>query len=612
MADSLPFALRYENVWIVPAIHYNMETAAHVCKLFHQLRPDAVAVELAETLQVPLLKATERLPDISIVLSYSQRTQLICYLAEPSDPAFEGLRCALENGAAAYCIDLDVDFYPDVNERIPDPYAIGRIGLDNYWHAYHSLAINPPSAARQDEMRESHMARRLKELSLRHDKVLCVCGMAHAARILGKLRSSVFPETIHAKREVFELCTLTEESMREILPEGGYLSRAYESARQKYLDHLSIQFPPDRRLLLLELYKKSAENYISEQKGSFHGYHLRTLMKFSRNYALVHQRLTPTFFQVLTAAKSCVDNNYAYEVWKEATNYPHLKNIDNIPEIDLTPEDVWGSSRQIKFRLLQKSEKGSFFNRLQKDKKRYKIQPGGFFGLCSFPPEDFAIENYGEFLKKKGTQILTEEAAQTKPFSSSIEDGIDMRETIRHWTEKKLYVKSRGKPPGGVGSVVMVFDEDASKDNTPFQEKFPWCMTWHGEHAQESDMAFYATPLGQDIIGPGIFRCEYGGFMMTYPPRRVQNIWADPDYAPCRTKAEVLLAAAIEYSMSPNIVYVAATPPRQLLKSFASRFGKKVIYIPIGQLSPIILNRLRKFHVLDGHDKRTVADEYIF
>ena len=100
--------------------------------------------------------------------------------------------------------------------------------------------------------------------------------------------------------------------------------------------------------------------------------------------------------------------------------------------------------------------------------------------------------------------------------------------------------------------------------------------------------------------------------MMSYPPRRMQNVWTDPDYAECRTKAEVLLMAAIDYSVKPLIVYVAQTPPRSFLKSFARRFGKKIIYVPIGQLSPITLNKLRSFHVLDGHDKREIADEYIY
>lgn len=125
-------------------------------------------------------------------------------------------------------------------------------------------------------------------------------------------------------------------------------------------------------------------------------------------------------------------------------------------------------------------------------------------------------------------------------------------------------------------------------------------------------MAFYSTPMSQQIVGPGISRCEYGGFMMSYPPRRLFDIWSDPDYQECRTKSEVLLMAAIDYAVKPLIVYVASKPPRSLIKSFARRYGKKIVYIPLGQLSPITLNKLRVFHVLDGHGKRSIADEYIF
>jgi hypothetical protein len=125
-------------------------------------------------------------------------------------------------------------------------------------------------------------------------------------------------------------------------------------------------------------------------------------------------------------------------------------------------------------------------------------------------------------------------------------------------------------------------------------------------------MSFYATDMADHVVGPGISRCEYGGFLMSYPPRRMFNIWMDPDYEECRTKAEVLLAAAIDYAVQPGVVYVASKPPRPFFKSFAKRFGKKLIYIPIGQLSPITLNKIRSFHVLDGHDKREIADEYIY
>ncbi len=149
------------------------------------------------------------------------------------------------------------------------------------------------------------------------------------------------------------------------------------------------------------------------------------------------------------------------------------------------------------------------------------------------------------------------------------------------------------------------------QDKTDYMEKYTWRTTWLGEHEQESDMAFYATPMTTNVIGPGISRCEYGGFMMSYPPRRMHDVWSDPDYRDCRTKAEVLLSAAIDYAVKPIVVYVASKPPRTALKSFAKRFGKKIVYIPIGQLSPVQLNKLRLFHVLDGHDKRDIAGEFI-
>ena len=333
-------------------------------------------------------------------------------------------------------------------------------------------------------------------------------------------------------------------------------------------------------------------------------------MKFARNYSLITDHLMPNLFQILHVAKGCVDSNYAYETWLLGTEYPHLKNIDNLPTLNLTIDQIWGNSKIVRFNLKEKSTKDFNFKKRKKDSTQFRFNPPGPIGICSFPPEDVVVENFGEFLKKKGTQILTEDAARSVPFTSSIEDGLDTRETIRHWAEKKLYVKVKGKPPGGVGSVVIIFDEDKTDEQNI--EKFPWCTTWLGEHEQESDMAFYASPLTARIVGPGISRCEYGGFMMSYPPRRMMDIWSDPDYLHLRSKAEVLLAAAIDYAVKPMIVYVAASPPRTLLKSFAKRFGKKIVYIPIGQLSPITLNKLRSFHVLDGHDKRNIAGEYIY
>lgn len=610
MVSGDPYFIQKGNVYAVPIIHYNMEMASQVKLAFDAIKPDCVAVELPETMQSQMVHAASRLPDISVILTFNQDLTPVYFMCEPCDAIFEALRSASDHQAASYCIDLDIDHYPDFRDAVPDPYAIHRLGLKAYFELFEQVRMEnqPLENNRLDHERELHMARRLKELSLRHDKVLFVGGMAHITNVLKLMDSKTFPPLYHADRGVIDLCTLTEESCRNILSEWGYLSTKYEENR----NHMFFEGPVDRQKVMLQLYKEASFKYDESTGNAFPGYHLRNIMKFVRNYALIGGQLMPDLYKILSAAKGCVDSNYAYEVWELATTYPYRKNIDGLPELDLSIEDVWGHEKSIRFHLKEKGKKDSAGPRLRKDRSNVRFRPPSPFSICSYQPEDINIEKFGEFLKKKGTQILMEESARTIPFSTSIEDGIDTKETIRHWHEKKLFVKTQGKPPSGVGSVCVIFDEDKPEEGKVYQEKFPWCTTWIGEHEQESDMSFYATSMTKQVIGPGISRCEYGGFMMSYPPRRMNNIWFDPDYQICRSKSEVLLMAAIDYAVKPVIVYVASNPPRSQIKSFANRFGKKVVYLPIGQLSPVTLNRLRTFHVLDGHDKREIADEYIY
>ncbi|HEV8052034.1 MAG TPA: hypothetical protein VGP47_06030 [Parachlamydiaceae bacterium] len=619
MASDEPFYICKGNIFAVPVTHYNMEMAAQVRLAFQEIKPDCIAVELAETMQLQILHAASRLPELSIVLTYNKEHSPLYYLSEPCDAAFEALRSGIENNLPCWCIDLDVDFYPDMKENLPDAYAIQRIGLKNYYEAYKKLILDKGlQKGLLDNNREMHMARRLKELSLSHDRILFVGGMSHVENILKLVERSSFPEIKHATREVVELCTLTELSARDIMSEFGWISVSYEEKRAAAFarTHTGITdaeiFPPDRQKLIFNLLKEASLKYIERTGNSFPGYNRRNLMKFLRNYAIIRDRLMPDLYQILCASRGCVDDNFAYEVWELATNYPFRRNVDNLPELDLSIEDIWGVSKKLNFHLKSRSIKSMFAPKQRKDHSKTQFKPPGPFSICSYPPEDLIIEKFGEFLKKRGTQVMQEEGSRTIPFSTSLEDGVDTRETIRHWHEKKLYVKASGKPQGGVGSVVIIFDEDGDPEKMVLSDKYPWMTTWLGEHSQESDMSFYSTPVTQNVVGPGISRCEYGGFMMSYPPRRLMDVWRDPDYAECRSKAEVLLMAAIDYAVQPLITYVAAKPPRSAIKSYARRYGKKVVYLPLGQLSPVTLNKLRVFHVLDGNDKRGIAGEYIF
>ena len=189
MSAADPFYIQCGNMYAVPSIHYTMETASEVCRAFNLLKPDCVAVELAETMQLQLLHGASRLPDISVVCAETAGQGALYYMCEPCEPAFEGLRCALENHAGAYCIDLDVEGYPMTRELIPDPYAIQRIGLKAYYEIYLKSLAEQGIPSQRDVERETYMARRLKELSLSYDKVLFVGGMFLSRECLSKQSS---------------------------------------------------------------------------------------------------------------------------------------------------------------------------------------------------------------------------------------------------------------------------------------------------------------------------------------------------------------------------------------------------------------------------------------
>ena len=89
-------------------------------------------------------------------------------------------------------------------------------------------------------------------------------------------------------------------------------------------------------------------------------------------------------------------------------------------------------------------------------------------------------------------------------------------------------------------------------------------------------------------------------------------MWSDPDYEAAETKGERLLMAALDYSVEKHVVYVGPKAPRSIFRQMAARRNRKIMYVPLGQLSPAKLKKIRVVHVLDGYYRREEAKEYIW
>jgi hypothetical protein len=278
--------------------------------------------------------------------------------------------------------------------------------------------------------------------------------------------------------------------------------------------------------------------------------------------------------------------------------------------LNLSGEEVWVRTRKIRIRRRLPRMKQMLKPFGLKPRKREKFKgewakETNGNSICSYPPEDLVIENYGRFLKRYAKAVVSEEHSRVEPFTTSTLDGIDLRETIRNWQQGKLYVREMGRFSGDIGALVIIFDEDR-------EDRYQYLTTWLGEHQNESDMAFYSTPPFEHIVGPGIGRAEYGGLLMTLPPRRMYDVWNDSDYEMAESKAERLLMAGLDYAVERHVLYIAAKPPRSIFRQIASRVNRKIIYIPLGQLSPAKLKRVRVVHVLDSYQRREEAKDYIW
>jgi hypothetical protein len=598
----------WEQVRLVPIVHNKVEFALEVRRQFSSFEPEILAVEYPSTIEEKVVEGIKRLPLLSVVY-YEQEDHTFLYLPlEPTDGQVEAIRMALAKGIPIYFIDRDTEGYPMDRRPMPDPYSIKTIGYWEYCQSH--LAIHPqPLEHPRDQLRERTMTYHLQQFNQRGKRILFVGGLDHLSGLLSYLSQPQVPVIGRRQRSGVMLAHLHRESSREIMSEMPFFAALYEEFR----DTESAR-EPDRLAGIDQLIDRAAQSYAEEHKEEVSANQLRVFNRFVMNYAFVTGYLTPDLYQILIAARGAVDDNFAYGVWEHATDYPWQVESPGLPTLRLKGEDLYLDQRKIKFHRHFRSLR----RRLvplpvkRRSKERY---PGewkqAFKGnsICSYQPEDIVVEGFGDYVKKRALKEKAQEQSRVVPFVSSMMDGIDIRETLRNLKEGTIYVREHIPLKGKVGSVVFIFDPDLADDEG--FEKFPWRVTWLGEHKQESDMAFYSTKAGEAVIGPGISRCEYGGFMLTYPPLRVYDIWKDSAFDIARNKPERLMLAALDYSLERNVVYVASSPPSTLCHAFAARLGRKIIYLPIGTFSPITIKKIRQFHVLDGHLVRLYADRYI-
>ncbi|MCP4898812.1 MAG: hypothetical protein GY906_17720 [bacterium] len=649
------------RVQLLGVLHERVDFAALVRWVLDEVSPSAVAVELPTTLREPVLKAIARLPQISVVLSEDQDEDPLIWVVAPGDPLVEAMRWAHDNNRPVELIDPDIPYRGRHRGNGPDPYLLWSLEPAAYLEILNKW-LEPSKRDNSDLLRERGMAYHLSQLADRTEgEVVAVLGAAHLGGVARELGGPTAPPLARQHRSQTELCHLHPDSMPALMSDAPLIHAVYEKIRDGQIPeatNLSATITPkveiareglrlitgepnldihnrsravvdfcaaraavvgrterpvlDRRVLASVLWNVAALSYTEQTREETNDAQRDIFLDFASRYARVQGQLLPGLFEWVIAARGVADDNFAWEVFDVARTYPWQEPEAEIPSAKIDGDNLDLGTRKVRFRR-------RFFRVKQKPIaipiKQHAGAPKdpadwlkafGASGICSYPPEDIVVEDFGRHLKEKAKSIISAERSRTEQFTGAFLDGVDIRETTRRWHEGKIWVKEDGRSPGDAGSVAVIFDEDSEGTD------FPYLMTWLGEHEQESDMALYATNPAEQIVGPGIMRATYGGFMLTYPPGRLFDVWQDSDYQDARTKAEVLLMAAVDYSLQKLVVHVGKKPPSRRMSEYAARQSRRIVHIPIGTLSPSTIRTMRVVHILAGYETREIAKDYVW
>jgi len=399
-----------------------------------------------------------------------------------------------------------------------------------------------------------------------------------------------------------------EKTLLFMLGELPFITGLYEKARAELEDdeNLSVDGVKDLLITARDRYRRD----LKKQARPITPQLLSLYLRYVRNLALVERRLTPDLYTLVVAAQQFAGDAFAVHVAETARSYGLNRKTDHPPialGIDRGRLPDGGIVRLVNrlggpplnWRGLELTRRPE-----RQQQKRWQMRWNPF-QQCSWPPEDVAIERFRTHTFDRAKAVLGQDLARSEKFTTSVMDGIDIRETLRNWHTGDLYVKSFPPTRGGLDAVVMLFDTPADPRDYPYR------VTWHHEHDEESTLAFFATDFRKNVVGPGVAQAVYGGCMMIFPPIHIFDVWHDRQFDAADTLEERLLMAACTYSREPHVALLSPGPPGAAWRRLAKRFGKKLVHLPLGGFSASTVQQLRQFHVLNGKHIRSYAAEFI-
>ncbi len=641
------------HVTALPVVHGSGDFAWEVRRQMLEGQFDCLAVPLPESFRAAVCARVLELPRPSLVLQRDELRfeprewtgdqdeddepdhQTASFVpVDPCQPVIAAIRTALGERLPVRFIDLETSPFHPWSRSLPDPWALKQVPIEQFAASVVPFLEAPDDPQWRD--RVAFMAWRLRELSVEFKRILFVCGLTewpwvraafHDAQLQPvrkppgsgtdsrSLRSesvpdplsSRFPDGFPEPREVTPW-SVPRRKLYFLLGELPYITDLYEDARAELGEDRTLGIDGIKALLIA-----ARDGYRREYRGRARRITpllLGQMLRYIRNLTLMQRCFTPQLATIVTAAKQVAGDGYAISVLETARKWTF--GIDfNLPRIELGinqgqlydgtlldlasrlpgPPLLWTT-----LKLTPRPDER------QKSAWRHQWNP---YAQCSWPPEDEVIENFRQAVFDRAREVMGADLVRTEKFTTSIKDGVDIRETLRNWHKKEIHVRELPPARGKLDTAVMLFDSPADP------RQYPWRTTWFAEHKNESTLAFYATNFADEPVGPGICLATYGGAMFVYPPVAIPDIWTDERLDFAETLEERLLGAACLHSSCRQIALLSSGPPGQGWRQLAKHFKKSWVWLPLARFSDSTIQQLRMVHVLNGKQIRSYAAQFI-
>jgi hypothetical protein len=609
------------RIRVLPVVNGSGDFAVAVKRMMLEGKHDCLAIPLPASFQHDVEQAIELLPVPSVVLQQApdwasqwqadeEESEFDGYATyvpiDPCQPVIAAIRAAMGERIPRRFIDLERIRFEPYSSVFPDPYPLKKTTLERFSAAILPSIQRPEPGQRTDRI--THIARELRELSIEFKSILLVCSILDWPWIREAYFDPSGEVQKHETVAATEAFAIDPKTLLFLLGEFPFVTGLYERARAELDNDEQLSIDGVKELLIA-----ARDDYRSEMKGrarKITPHLLSTCLKYIRNLQLISGRFTPDVTTIVEATQQVFGDQYALSVLHRANVYPYTSDTGleiarmGIDKIALPSEDVLEVVSRLpgppftwkSIRLKPKPEK------CQQDEWRHQWNP---YSQCSWPPEDELIENFRATVMNRALQVLGADLAKTEKFTTSIKDGIDIRDTLRNWFTGDIYVKELPPSCGMLDAAVMLFDAPADPRD------YPWRSTWYAEHENESTLAFFATDFQNEPVGPGICLANYGGAMFLFPPRAIPDIWTDHRLDFVETLEDRLIAAACLHSTSRSVALLSALPPGAGWRKLAKQYGRSLIHLPLAQFSDSTIQQLRYLHVLNGHQVRSYAADFI-